>query len=336
MKKTVYMKLIATFCALAATVCCMAAEFTPGQLWLDNNGNHINAHGGCVLYHNGTYYWYGEYKGAFTYRSPGVGWECYRTEAGGVSCYSSKDLYNWTFEGVALKPDTTFSDSDIHPTMVIERPKVVYNETTGKFVMWMHIDNPNYRKASVGVAVADSPTGPFSYIESIRPNNNESRDMTFFKDDDGRAYLLCSSEGNGTLHIVRLTADYLHPDGYYTRNFIGKSREAPAIFKRNGKYYIISSGCTGWDPNEAEWAVADSITGPYKTMGNPCHGKDAKKTYYCQSAFVLPVVGKDDTFIMMFDRWNKHDLIDSRYVWLPIEFKNDELIINWYDSWKLK
>lgn len=321
--------------SIIATSMCAMGSFTPGEKWADTDGRHINAHGGGIMYHNGTYYWYGEYKGDYTYRSPGVGWECYRAEAGGVSCYSSKDLYNWKFEGIALSPDTVNTHSDIHPTMVIERPKVIYNETTGKFVMWMHIDNHDYGKASAGVAVGDSPTGPFTYIESVRPNGQIARDLTVYKDDDGKAYLIYSSEGNATMQISQLTADYLKTVGTYTRNFADKFREAPAIFKRGGKYYIVSSGCTGWSPNEAEYAVADCITGPYTAINNPCRGKDADKTFYGQSTFVLPVYGVEDTFIMMFDKWNKVDLIDSRYIWLPIKFEGDELTVPWQDQWKL-
>ncbi|WP_407402537.1 glycoside hydrolase family 43 protein [Sodaliphilus sp.] len=321
--------------SIIATSMCAMGSFTPGEKWADTDGRHINAHGGGIMYHNGTYYWYGEYKGDYTYRSPGVGWECYRAEAGGVSCYSSKDLYNWKFEGIALSPDTVNTHSDIHPTMVIERPKVIYNETTGKFVMWMHIDNHDYGKASAGVAVGDSPTGPFTYIESVRPNGQIARDLTVYKDDDGKAYLIYSSEGNATMQISQLTADYLKTVGTYTRNFADKFREAPAIFKRGGKYYIVSSGCTGWSPNEAEYAVADCITGPYTAINNPCRGKDADKTFYGQSTFVLPVQGVEDTFIMMFDKWNKVDLIDSRYIWLPIKFEGDELTVPWQDQWSL-
>lgn len=319
---------------IAATAMAMGG-FVSGALWNDTDGKHINAHGGGIMYHDGTYYWYGECKGDLTYRSPGVGWECYRTETGGVSCYSSKDLYNWKFEGVVLEPDTTFSRSDTHPTMVVERPKVVYNESTGKFVMWMHIDSPNYGKASAGVAVSDSPTGKFTYIKSFRPNGQMARDLTIFKDDDGKAYLVYSSEENRTMHISQLTPDYLNTVGTYTRNFVDKSREAPAMFKRGGKYYIVSSGCTGWSPNEADYAVADNVTGPYTQFGNPCKGKDADKTFYGQSTFVIPVQGMRDTFIIMFDRWNKRDLIDSRYLWLPVTFEGDNMCVNWTESWSL-
>ncbi|MBR1804476.1 MAG: family 43 glycosylhydrolase [Muribaculaceae bacterium] len=321
--------LLATVLAIPALA---AGEIVPGDQWLDNEGKQINAHGGGILYHGGVYYWYGEAKGDYTYRSPGVGWDCYRTDAGGVACYSSRDLCNWTYEGIVLEPDTVHTFSDIHPTMVIERPKVIYNERTHQFVMWMHIDNHNYEKAMAGVAVSDSPTGKFRFIESSRPNGQMSRDMTLFKDDDQQAYLIYSSEANATLHIVQLSDDYLHATSRYTRQFIGRSREAPAMFKRGGKYYMVTSGCTGWDPNEAEWAMADHVMGPYATMGNPCRGEHADKTFFAQSTYALQVAGTDQ-YIIMFDRWNKKNLITSRYVWLPIEFDGTTMTIPWLSRW---
>ena len=226
--------------------------------------------------------------------------------------------------------------------------------------MWVHIDSPNYEKAHAGVAVSDSPTGLFTYLGSFKPNGGDSRDQTVFKDDDGRAYHIHSSEWNKTLYIGLLNDDYTQHTGIYTRNFINQYREAPAVFKHDGKYYLISSGCTGWDPNTAqcavadsmlgEWkvsgctgwdpntaqcAVADSMLGEWKVIGNPCIGKDAEKTYYAQSTFVLPVGGKDGQIIAMFDRWNKKDLDDSRYVWLPLTFVNGKPVIEWKDQWTL-
>lgn len=315
----------------------LQSSIVPGAEWKDTDGKPINAHGGGMLYHKGTYYWYGEHKGDSTYWNPKVpSWECYRTEAGGVSCYSSKDLKNWKFEGIVLKPNLTDSSSDLHPSNVLERPKVIYNEKTKKFVMWLHVDSHDYAKAAAGVAVSDSPAGEFKYLGSMRPNNVMSRDMTLFKDDDGKAYHVYSSENNKTLYISRLTEDYLQPSGTFTRNFIDKSREAPAVFKRKGKYYILSSGCTGWDPNQAEYAVADSMLGKWLVKGNPCSGKDADFTFYGQSTHVLPIVGKDDAYIAMFDKWNKTDLINSRYIWLPVKFKNnEELEIAWLDEWSV-
>ena len=199
--------------------------------------------------------------------------------------------------------------------------------------MWVHAESADYSKAAAGVAVSDSPTGRFTYLGSFRPNDAMSRDQTLFVDDDGKAYQLYSSENNATLYISELTDDYLRPTGRFTRNFIGKSREAPAVFKRNGKYYLLSSGCTGWDPNQAELAEAESIMGPWTVLGNPCTGPDSDKTFYAQITYVQPVIGKNDSYVALFDRWNKKDLENSRYVWLPIEFDGDNITIPWRDSW---
>lgn len=326
--------LLGAFSAKANTDIEKNNGISPGEVWKDTNGNPINAHGGGILYYEGTYYWYGEYKKGKTILPDWATWECYRTDVTGVSCYSSKDLMNWKFEGIVLPAVKDNEKSDLHPSQVVERPKVVYNAKTGKFVMWMHIDSPDYGKAAAGVAISDSPTGPFTYQGSFRPNNAMSRDQTVFVDDDGRAYQFYSSENNATLYISLLSDDYLKPSGRYTRNFIGKSREAPAVFKYNGKYYMLSSGCTGWDPNVAELAVADSIMGEWKTINNPCTGPDADKTFYAQSTYVQKVEGKGNAYIAMFDRWNKKNLEDSRYVWLPLEFsKNGNITIPWLDSW---
>ncbi len=252
-----------------------------------------------------------------------------------MGCYSSKDLVNWKFEGIVLPSVKDDPNHDLHTSKVLERPKVVYNKKTGKFVMWAHVESADYSKACAGVAVCDSPTGTFKYLGSFRPNNAMSRDQTVFVDDDGKAYQFCSSENNATLYINELTDDYLRPTGRYTRNFIKMSREAPAVFKHDGKYYMISSGCTGWDPNQAELAVADSIMGEWKVIGNPCTGKDADKTFYGQSTFVLPVAGKKNGLIAMFDRWKKTDLRDSRYIWLPFTFTNGKMTIAWQETWNV-
>ncbi len=304
-----------------------------GEQWLDTAGNPLNAHGAGMLYHDGKYYLYGEYKKGKTILPEWATWECYRTDVTGVSCYSSPDLENWTFEGIVLPAVPDDPDHDLHPSKVLERPKVVYNAKTGKFVMWAHVESADYSKAAAGVAISDSPTGPFTYIGSFRPNDAMSRDQTVFVDDDGKAYQFASSENNQTLYINELTDDYLRPTGRFTRNFIGQSREAPAVFKKDGKYYMLSSGCTGWDPNQAELAVADSIMGEWKVLGNPCTGKDADKTFYAQSTYVQPVIGKKNCYIAMFDRWNKKDLENSRYVWLPISFDNGTITIPWRESW---
>lgn len=325
-----------------------AALNPPGEIWRDTDGRAINAHGGGVLFHEGRYYWYGEFKEGRTYL-PKVNksWGGTRVLAGGVSCYSSPDLVNWKNEGIVLAVTPDNPDHDLAPENVLERPKVIYNARTRKFVMWFHQDSPNYQAARSGVAVSDTPTGQFKYLGSFRPNagvaplnatpadlrpdprnilardlagGQMARDMTLFVDDDGTAYQFYASENNQTMHVSQLSDDYLRPAGKYARLFVAAATEAPAVFKHAGKYYLIGSGCTGWDPNAARVAVADNIFGPWRELGNPCRGKGADTTFESQSTFVLPVAGQPGKFIAGFDRWNKWDLQDSRYVWLPIEF----------------
>lgn len=239
----------------------------------------------------------------------------------GVGCYSSKDLWTWKNEGIVLAAEETNQTHDLHKSNVLERPKVIYNERTGKYVMLMHIDDANYTKASVGVAVSDYPTGPFDYLHSKRPHGFDSRDMTVFKDDDGVAYLVYSSADNSELHIGPLTEDYLDVSRVMRRILVGQHREAPALFKLQGTYYMITSGCSGWAPNEALAHAAESIMGPWETMGNPCVGGSKvfrHTTFFAQSTFVIPVPGFPGSYIFMADRWNPTDLRDSRYVWLPL------------------
>jgi hypothetical protein len=348
-------------CHLLATEPVATRAFVPGDRWLDTEGNFINAHGGGILFHDGTYYWYGELKEGRTYvTAANKAWGGTRVVAGGVSCYSSKNLYDWKREGIALPANPRDPSHDLHSEKVIERPKVIYNARTKKFVMWLHQDESNYSGARSGVAASDTPTGPFKYLSSFRPNaglwpanvkpedkvpgtNNYlerdfkggqmARDMTLFVDDDGTAYQFYSSEENATMHLSQLTEDYLRPSGKYARLFVGRSMEAPAVFKRNSKYYFIASGCTAWEPNAARSAVADNIWGPWTELGNPCRGVDADKTFFGQSTFVLQVQGKPDTYIAMFDRWKQWDLADSRYLWLPVRFEGDKFTVPWQERW---
>lgn len=320
----------------AGLVAAENTEFKPGEIWKDTAGSPINAHGGGMLYHEGVYFWYGENKEGRTWQPDSTkGWGGARVDVSGVRCYSSKDLLNWKDEGLVLKAVRDDRSHDLHPSKVCERPKVVFNPRTKKFVMWMHIDSENYKAARAGVAVADKPTGPFTYIESVRPEGQDSRDQTLFQDDDGKAYRIYSSENNDTTYISLLTDDYLKHSGKFARIFEKRRMEAQVVFKHTGKYWFVASGCTGWDPNPARSAVADSIWGPWKELGNPCRGPGAGKTFGGQSTFVFPVAGRKNTFIFMADRWNKHNLSDSRYLWLPLLFTEHGFEVPWRDRWRL-
>lgn len=297
--------------------------------WKDDQGNFINAHGAGVLYFNETYFLFGEIKKGETHLVPGQNWEDYRVPAGGVGCYSSKDLLNWKFEGIALSSTTSDPDNDLDTGRVIERPKVIYNKITRKFVMWLHIDKPDYSFARAGVAFSDQPAGPYQYAGSIRPNGQECRDMTLFNDDDDKAYLVYASEQNNTMHICLLSDDYLSPTKYYNRILIDQRREAPALFKYAGKYFLITSLCSGWSPNAALYSTADSLMGNWENRGNPCSGPGADTSFGSQSSYVLPINTVSGSFLFMADRWNKTNLSNSKYLWIPFQMDAGEIkIIN--------
>lgn len=353
-------------------------QFTPDQPWLDNNGVHLNAHAAGVLFHEGTYYLYGEHK---------LAGETIGKIA--VHCYSSTDLYNWKDEGAALLASEDPA-SEISAGSIIERPKVIYNAKTKKFVMWFHLEIKNQlrKTGKSGVAISDTPTGPFTYLHSERPDAGHwplnvteeqksslqeaqkligssfvgsphpdrakqpfmardfaggqiAKDMTLFVDDDGKAYHIFSSEENSTLHISELSDDYLSHTGKWTRVFEYLWHEAPAICKHDGRYWMLSSNCTGWCPNTARSAVASSIWGPWEDLGNPCVGPTPKfqlgpqLAFGGQSTYILPVNGRKGAFIAMFDTWRPENQLTSGYVWLPMTFEKNRFTIRWQDAWDL-
>lgn len=349
-------------------------EIRSGQLWPDNHGVHVNAHGGGILYHRGTYYWFGEHKAENTSNA-----------MVGVTCYSSKNLTDWKNEGVALAVSDE-QGSDIEKGCILERPKVIYNAKTRKFVMWFHLElkGLGYRAARAGVAVADKVTGPYHFLRSQRVNayryplnvtesekaamaklqpkdyaewwtpkwrraiekglflqrdlstGQMARDQTVYVDDDGKAYHIFSSEDNLTLQIAELSEDYTFHTGRFVRVAAGGQNEAPAIFKKDGTYWMITSGCTGWEPNKARMFSARDIMGPWKQHESPCVGPKADLTFGGQSTYVLKVEGRRDAFIFMADIWRPKHPSDARYIWLPIDFRNGLPVVEWRDEWTLE
>jgi hypothetical protein len=157
-----------------------------------------------------------------------------------------------------------------------------------------------------------------------------SRDLTLFRDDDGTGYLISAANENADLHVYRLTPDYLGIESRVQKLFAGSSREAPAMFKRNGVYFLLTSAATGWSPNQQKYATATSVTGTWSGLSNVGDGT----TFGSQTAYVLPVQGTQTTsYLYLGDRWagaSGGPVNDSTYVWLPLTFpSNTSLAMTW-------
>ncbi|WP_020125367.1 RICIN domain-containing protein [Streptomyces sp. 303MFCol5.2] len=293
--------------ALATAGPAQAASVTivNGTQFNDSSGSPVHAHGGGVLKVGSYYYWFGENRNTDnTFRY--------------VDAYRSTDLKNWEFRNHVL---TQSSDSELADAN-IERPKVMYNASTGKFVMWMHKENgTDYSEARAAVAVSDTVDGNYTWQGSFRPlDQHMSRDITVFVDSDGAGYMISAARENYDLQIYRLTADYTGIASLVADPWHGGHREAPALFKRGGVYFMLTSGATGWSPNQQQYATATSLAGPWSAMTNV----GDTTAYGSQTAYVLPVQGTSGTsYLYLGDRWGNSfggTVNDSRYVWLPLTF----------------
>ena len=331
--------LLFTFMVLCAiTFAQKTSVFSPAKIWSDNKGRPINAHGGGVVFFEGTYYWYGEHK------LEG------KSEAqfadGGIHCYASKDLMHWKDKGVVLGVDFKDSTKDLAYGCILERPKVVYNQKNKEFVAYfkLYLKGVGYEKSYVGVAVAKNPAGPFTYHHKFLGGGSAkgSGDFSMFKDDDGTLYHLAVRKPDKTFVIGKLDSDYYFPVGDYQASLgIQVHTEAPVVIKRKGTYHLLGSGSSGWKPNIARYYTSDRIMGTWKYHGNPCRGYNnvdslgVEKTYGGQSSYIIPVQGVADGYIAMFDIWKPELPITGRYVWLPIDFTSGKMAINWHDSWNM-
>lgn len=340
----------------------------PGKVWLDTNGNRIQAHGGSIMYIDGVYYWYGENKE----KTDGVNgiWHW------GVKCYSSTDLYNWEDRGIIIPPEPGDPTSSLHPESCMDRPHIIYNKKTKKYVCWMKIMNKDsFQTQTETVMVANHILGPYTKVkEGLQPLGMNAGDFDLAVAEDGKAYYYFERVHSETI-CADLTEDYTDVTGYYSTHFPRKHppyvREETAHFKRKGKHYLITSGTTGYLPNPSEVAVADTWHGPYKVLGNPHVGDESQTSFHSQISCIFKVEGKKDLYIACADRWlpqnmdkeypiyeemfnsiyseEEKEFDFSRmgeepvqntsiadYVWLPLRFDGDMVYIDWKDEWRIE
>lgn len=302
------------------------AVFKPGAPWYDASSNRIEAHGGGIYIEAGVYYWVGESHKLSN------SWDLSQ----GINLYSSPDLSVWTFHGMILNNKSMpCQAAEGHPFR-IERPKIVKNAVTNKYVMWWHMDTQNFGIQSVGVATADVITGPWTFNSCFQPDGLASYDMGLFQDVDGSAYLVRSVK-NQYAGISKLSPDYLNTTGIISS---GPDIEGQAIFKDGSQYYLWGSHLTGWSANPAEFLVSNQSTlagASWTYIGNPSNDGT---TFDSQSTYILPYTHTDGhvTYIYMGDRWNINGpggLPNATYIWLPLINGGNTWTMPWLDSWRL-
>ena len=345
----------------------MYTSIQPGQVWLDTEGKRIQAHGGSVFYENGTYYWYGENKEKTDGVCDILHW--------GVRMYESKDLYNWKDLGNIIPPDLMNPDSPISPYSKMDRPHIIYNARTKKYVCWIKIMEKDGRQRE-SILTADRLTGPYTLVrQGLMPLGMSGGDFDLVVAPDGKAYYYFERVHSETI-CADLTDDYTDVTGYYSTHFPKPYppyvREACAHFLRRGKHYLVTSGTTSYLPNPSEVAIGDTWHGPFKVLGDPCPADESRTTYHCQISSVFKVQGKMDLYIAVGDRWlpeymdipyeqyehafeacfnpdadeeyrKKWPMPEfvrntriADYVWLPFRFDGEMAYLDWQDEWRIE
>lgn len=378
MKKHSIAAFLTTLVLLAASLLYAQAQtLVNGQPWHDTNGKHINAHGGNIIKYGDTYYWYGEnrpYTGFTTERGVSVysskdmkTWKdegialavsrdygddiergCIMERPKVVYCAKTKTfvmLFHLELKGrgyEAARVAFAKSDSPTGPFRFVRSTRV----NAGKWPFDMSKKDIKAAKATDASKWKEWWTDEWReevkkgmYLWRDMEGGQMSRDMTVYVDEQGKAYHITSSQDNLTLLISELTDDYLDFTGKYTTVAPGGQNEAPCIFKRDGIYWMICSGCTGWAPNEARMFRAKSIWGPWEQMpASPFvgeaagyHNMPANKTFGSQGTCIID--GVFDQPVFMADIWNPDHLSNSLHLWLPISFDDEGVpVIRWCDN----
>lgn len=320
--------------------------------WYDTDGNIINASDGGIIFANGKYHWYGMSLRPLPMASGPYGGQM--TDIG-VVMYESDDLLNWKYEGVILEVSTD-PESELYAPLRFERPKIIYNEKTGKFVLWCHYvkypgdHGDGIGDADMGLAVCDTVNGKYTWLGYHRPIDKDGwvRDMTVYKDFDGSAYLIYDRhtadpllgdktgglQGDRCLYVVKLSDDYLSFTDTYKRVKSAAWREAPVVLYNDGYYYIVTSGLTGWETNQAKAFRAKHLLDEWEDLGDPCVDDFTHTTFNTQGTNAF-YINESDKQIIMLERHNTKNFLECSYVWLPVRFENNTIKIEYLKDWKI-
>lgn len=288
-----------------------------GIPWLDQNGNIVSAHGANIIKEKDTFYLFGE-----AHSDTSNAFE-------GFNCYSSKDLYNWKFENVALPIQKS---GKLGPNRVGERVKVMKCPETNEFVMYMHADTLTYKDQFVGYAVSKNIEGPYTFKGPLLFDGKPIKkwDMGTFQDTDGSGYILVHGG-----EIYKLSDDYKSVTEKVNEN-ITTGFESPTMLKKDNLYYFVGSHLTSWEKNDNYYYTSNSLKGPWEFQG--LIAPKETLTWNSQSTFVLPIQGsKETTYMFMGDRWSfPKQASSATYVWQPLAISGTSLKIPIYqESWQI-
>lgn len=246
-----------------------------------------------------------------------------------VNLYSSTDLVKWKFEKKIIQNKIT--TPELGSSRMIERPKLMYNAKTDKFLVWCHYESGNYGASEAACFECDSVNGAYKYVWSGRPLGVKSRDCNVFQDNDGTAYFISTTEENRHLGLFRLSDDY-HEAVSHTQLFSNQSREAPAIVREGNRYFMFNSACSGWDPNQCKMSYTSNLTSGWSglsNVGNP-------NSFDTQAAAILEIKGtKTTTYLYVGDRWQDPGLPESKTIIFPISFNGTSCNFKYHERFDI-
>ena len=271
----------------------------------DTRGQRIQAHGGAVYFEDGVYYWYGENK-EHTDGKNGI-WTW------GIKVYASADLMNWEDRGFLIPPELDDPNSALFPTKRVDRPHILRCDKTGKYVCWIKLSGP---EAAFTIWQADRLLGPYEMVENLyNPGGHKAGDFDLIADPvTGKGYLYFDAD-HASMLCMELRGDYLHAEKEVAKSYANLTppftREAPALFEKGGKKYMLTSGMTGYVPNKSDSAVCERWDGVFESLGDP-HVADAScASFNSQISKIFRVEGTDRS-IAMADRWLPGTKVDAR------------------------
>ena len=267
----------------------------PGRVWTDTKRVRIEAHGGSVYYDQGKYWWIGEDKSHTTKKGRIWTW--------GVHAYSSENLIDWADEGFLVPAEPDDRKSLFHPYRRLDRPHLLKNHKTGKYVLWLkYCDKSHYT-----VLTADELLGPYTVVEAfLQPYGHKAGDFDLALDDtDGSAYLYFEADHDSVL-VCRLNDTYTNTVGESRVIYSGikppLAREGVTHFIHDGRHYLLTSGMTGYIPNPSEVAVSDDWMGPFRVLGDPHVNDESSASFNSQISCVFQIHGSEQ-LIACADRW---------------------------------